>query len=170
MRHGTNYLFLGIILAVIILFSPIPYYQRETCLLMARLDGKPVPCIPAGWRIGASLWQRFSGELQKSVSSYASGIYGTATIGPTCFGPGRPGEVCTKPYDGIIKVENQSRTEEITTVTTGSNGSFKVSLPPGNYYLVGGNVTGSPFVREKAVTVRTNSYTKADLNFDTGIR
>ncbi len=139
-------------------------------MMMARLDGKPVPCIPAGWRIGVSLWQRLSGELQKPFSSYTSGVYGTATIGPTCPGPGRLGEVCTKPYQGIIKVENQSKTQEVTTFTTNSDGSFKISLSPENYYLVGGNATGSPFVREMAITVKVNSYTKMDLNFDTGIR
>lgn len=91
-------------------------------------------------------------------------------MGPTCPGPERPGEICTKPYKGSIRVLSQDKTKEITTFTTNSNGSFKVSLPSGNYYLVGGNSTGSPFIREMAVTVKANSYIKADLNFDTGIR
>jgi len=179
-KFKVYYLLLGILLATVILFVPLPYYQ-EGCPLILRLDynNKPLPsppCIPR-WRIGASLWQHLSGELEKPVSSYTSGVTGTATVAPTCLGPGRPGQVCTEPYHGIIKVINQDKTQEVTTFTTKDDGSFKVSLPSGEYYLVKGDSTGYPFFggvgakfRGVNVKVKVNSYTKVDLNFDTGIR
>ncbi len=51
------------------LFTPIPYYQnRPICPLLYALSGQPIPCQKEGWYLSPSLYQRFSGELEKPVS------------------------------------------------------------------------------------------------------
>ncbi|MDO8551301.1 MAG: carboxypeptidase-like regulatory domain-containing protein [bacterium] len=97
-----------------------------------------------------------------------SGIYGKATLGPTCPVQ-KIGQECNIPYQGTVIIKNYNQSQEVTSFTTDSKGEFRVSLPPGTYYLsVGGN--RFPFLKTPSVEVKTNQYTKIDLNADTGIR
>lgn len=98
-----------------------------------------------------------------------SGIYGNAMIGPTCPGPQRPGEVCSKPYQGEIVVKSQKGSIEITTFETNVNGEFKVALPSGAYVLESGSVMQFPLLHQ-IVEVRPDEYTQVTLDLDTGIR
>lgn len=59
-------IFLLIAIAVGILFIPVPYYEKEDLWC---LSDPPQLCATKGWHLGSSLWQRFSGQLEKPVSS-----------------------------------------------------------------------------------------------------
>ncbi len=56
----------GLVILLIILFVPLPYYERGGCTLIAP-RGK---CIPAGWRLGRPFYKRFFAEtpVSKTVS------------------------------------------------------------------------------------------------------
>ncbi len=101
----------------------------------------------------------------------ASGIRFTATRGPTCPGPERPGEVCTAPYEGTFVVLRGDGTE-VTRFTTGKDGRFTVDLPPGDYTITLNLATPSPFPRGESVsvTVTADAYADVSMELDTGIR
>lgn len=82
----------------------------------------------------------------------------------------RPGEICSKPYQGVIIVKNRDRTREITRFTTDAQGEFKVNLAPGSYLLTGNTQKRFPFLKEQLVLVEPNKFTEVNLNLDTGIR
>jgi hypothetical protein len=106
-----------------------------------------------------------------SMPTSASGLRFTATRGPTCPGPQRPGEVCTAPYEGTFVLLRRDGTE-VTRFTTGKDGRFTVELPPGDYTITLNRDTSSPFPRGESVnvTVTADAYTDASMGLDTGIR
>ncbi len=101
----------------------------------------------------------------------ASGIRFTATRGPTCPGPERPGQVCTAPYEGTFVVLRGDGTE-VTHFTTDKDGHFTVDLPPGDYTITLNLATPSSFPRGESVnvTVTADAYTDVSMELDTGIR
>lgn len=98
-----------------------------------------------------------------------SGIMGKATLGPTCPVE-RPGEICSKPYQGVIVVKNSDKTREVTRFTTDSDGLFRVKLQPGKYYLAIDPENRLPFLKEQLVEVKPDQFTEINLSLDTGIR
>jgi hypothetical protein len=108
-------------------------------------------------------------SLAPTPPTAASGIHLTATIGPTCPGPERPGEVCTQPYQGLFVVTNSSGAE-VVRATTDQNGKATIDLPPGNY-IVAPKVEGRlPSGMPTAVTVLPGQYVEVSVGLDTGIR
>jgi hypothetical protein len=102
-------------------------------------------------------------------AAVASGIHLTAMIGPTCPGPERPGQVCTRPYQGLFVVTGNTGAE-VTRATTDQGGKATIDLPPGNYVItpkVEGRVpSGAP----TAVTVLSDHYVEVGIELDSGIR
>ncbi len=109
--------------------------------------------------------------MPTSMPTSASGIRFTATRGPTCPGPERPGEVCTAPYEGTFVVLRSDGTE-VTRFTTDKDGRFTVDLPPGDYTITLNLATPSPFPRGESVsvTVTADAYADVSMELDTGIR
>lgn len=99
----------------------------------------------------------------------SSGIYGYVTESPTCPGPERPGQICSKPYKTQLVIKNADGTQVITTVSSDSAGYFRVALPPGNY-VINGSSDLPPYLNPINITVQNNTFTKVQLDFDTGIR
>ena len=98
-----------------------------------------------------------------------SGIHLTATIGPTCPGPERPGEVCTKPYQGTFIVTDKAGAE-VAHATTDQTGQATINLPPGDY-VINPKVEGKlPSAAATSVTVPSGQYVKLSISLDTGIR
>ncbi|HWN98085.1 MAG TPA: hypothetical protein VNS63_02340 [Blastocatellia bacterium] len=102
-----------------------------------------------------------------------SGIEGQAVISPAHPGPIRQGETGTTPYKTTLAVSRLSDGHEVARVETGSDGRFRVSLPPGEYTI------GPPpeeqrrrFPRgeEQTVKVLPGQFTKVTVGFDSGIR
>ncbi len=98
-----------------------------------------------------------------------SGAKFTAQLGPTCPGPERPGEVCTRPYQGGLAVKD-AKGAEVAQVQTDENGKATLNLPPGEY-VVTPTVEG-PFPRGAPVTftVQPGQYAEVSIELDTGIR
>lgn len=103
--------------------------------------------------------------------TYASGIAGSATIGPitpVC----RVGVPCSAPLRERFTVIATLPSGQLYKQTQSTAaGLFTLSLPPGNYTVFGQRSAGlvsrsSPV----AVTVVQNQYQQVGLSFDTGIR
>lgn len=107
--------------------------------------------------------------LKPQINNIQSGIYGKAILGPTCPVE-RPGEVCSKPYQGVIVVKNSDKTREVTRFVTDSDGLFRVKLQPGKYYLAIDPKNRLPFLKEQLVEVKPDQFTEINLSLDTGIR
>lgn len=114
---------------------------------------------------------------EEAKKTSLSGIYGTATFGPTCPVQ-RIGELCEKPYQGTIVIgknilipSKPDRFEEKTRFQTNSDGSFRVNLPPGDYVAKAPGVGFDRFNFSKiSAHVEENKFSKIDILFDTGIR
>ena len=98
-----------------------------------------------------------------------SGAKFTAQLGPTCPGPERPGQVCTKPYQGMLAVKD-AKGAAVAQVQTDENGKAALNLPPGEYVVT--PIVEGPFPRGAPVTftVQAGQYTEVSIELDTGIR
>ena len=105
----------------------------------------------------------------KTPAIRTSGIHVTATIGPTCPGPQRLGQVCTRPYEGVLVVTD-SHGKDIATATTDQNGQATIDLPPGAYTLAPKIEGRYPAGMPVAATVSAGEYAEVNLELDTGIR
>lgn len=98
------------------------------------------------------------------AASTDSGIRGRALLGPTCPVEHAESPCPDRPFAAEIEVLQGG--DLVTTVTSGQDGRFSVSLPPGDYVLQGGPPTAKPV----AVTVHAHEFSQVDVLFDSGIR
>jgi hypothetical protein len=99
----------------------------------------------------------------------ASGIEGLASLGPTCPGPQRQGQICERPYEATITVvDRQGR--QVTQVRAAADGTFRVQLAPGAYTLRPESPGLLPRASEQQVTVEPGKLTRVAIHYDTGIR
>ena len=99
----------------------------------------------------------------------ASGVHLTATIGPTCPGPVRPGQVCTRPYEGLFVVTDKAGAE-VARAGTNQNGLVTIDLPPGDY-IITPNIEGRfPLGAPATVTVTPGQFAEVSIGLDSGIR
>jgi hypothetical protein len=101
-----------------------------------------------------------------------SGIEGQTVIGPVRPGPQRQGDPGSAPYKTTLVVWSADGGREVTRFETGSDGRFRVALPPGAYRIGSPPQTGR-FVRraaEETVTVEAGKYAQVTIRFDSGIR
>jgi hypothetical protein len=98
-----------------------------------------------------------------------SGIRLKATIGPTCPGPERPGQVCTRPYEGLFVVTDSTGVEA-ARASTRENGTVTINLPPGNYTITPQVVGRFPSGAPTTVTVLSGQYVEVGIELDSGIR
>lgn len=103
------------------------------------------------------------------IKTGTSGIHLVATIGPTCPGPERPGQVCTKPYQGEFVVTDSGGTE-VAQATTNQDGQTLINLSPGTYTVTlkieGRFPSGAPV----NATVAAGQYAEVNIELDSGIR
>jgi hypothetical protein len=106
-----------------------------------------------------------------STATVKSGLTFIATVGPTCPGPQREGQVCTAPYEGEFIVTRPDG-GEAARFKTDVDGRAVVDLPPGNYTVSTKLEAGSPLRRGGSVevTVVTGQYVEVALDLDTGMR
>lgn len=102
-----------------------------------------------------------------------SGIEGQALISPAGPGPLRQGQSGSAPFQTTLAVLNTSDGREVARVQTGSDGRFRISLPPGEY-TIGPPPDQQPrrFPRgeEHTVKVLPGQFTKVTVGFDSGMR
>ena len=95
----------------------------------------------------------------------------SATIGPTCPGPVRPGQDCTKPYQGefvVLRLDGS----EAARVSTNADGRAVVNLPPGDYTVSVKTDPGTSLPRAGSVEVNVSAGQAAEvtIELDTGMR
>lgn len=105
------------------------------------------------------------------LQSQASGIYGRVILGPNCTPSDYGSKPCVDtPFRATITVMDEDRTNAITSFTSDSDGSFNLTLSPGNYYLVPVNdksiqQRGEP----EFVAVLSGMFTNVTVRYDIGI-
>ena len=100
--------------------------------------------------------------------SGGSGIEGIATIGPTCPVERADSPCPDRPYEARITVWRGSAL--VAETRSGTDGRYRVALPPGTYRVVGESEVTMPHAGEQTVTVAEGRWTALDIRYDSGIR
>ena len=100
-----------------------------------------------------------------------SGIEGQALTSPAHPGPTRQGQSDSAPYQTTLVVVDASDGREVARVQTGTDGRFRVKLPPGEY-TVGAAPSQRKFPRgeQQTVIVQPGKFTHVTISFDSGMR
>jgi hypothetical protein len=100
-----------------------------------------------------------------------SGIAGLVLIGPMCPVESLDDPCPDQPFVADLVVRD-AQGAVICTTASGTDGRFRIGLPPGTYELdpQSGNVGGLPYAAPQSVAVETGQYTEVTVTFDSGIR
>ena len=99
------------------------------------------------------------------------GAAGKIVIAPTCAGPGKPGEICSEPFQGTVIVKDKKKQKEVTRFTTGTGGTFLIALQTGMYIFEPITKAGIPgWSKQFDVIVVEGKVTPVAITIDTGIR
>jgi hypothetical protein len=76
------------------------------------------------------------------------------------------------PYKTTLVVWSAGDDREVKRFETGSDGRFRVALPPGDYRVGPPHQSGRSLPRggEETVTVVTGKFVRVTINFDSGMR
>jgi hypothetical protein len=104
------------------------------------------------------------------TSSGSSGIDGTVLSGPHCP-VGRADSPCPDlPVADATVVASDAAGHEVARATSGSDGRFRLPLPPGTYSLTIEGLVGIQSAKPVQVEVPVRGYARATVLVDTGIR
>ncbi len=139
--------------------------------LPARSGSSPIPAQPTVALMPTDTPAPSPTAMVNSLAVGATGIRIVAQLGPTCPGPERPGEVCTRPYQGEFVITGQGGVD-VARASTDENGVATVNVPPGTYTVTLHLDSQKPYPRGAplVVTVPPNQVVEAAFNLDTGIR
>ena len=101
----------------------------------------------------------------------SSGMYGRVTIGPICP-VARAGEACPdRPYQATLKILTASG-NTVARIVTNADGTFRITLLPGNYILRPETPQNQPLSRaqDQQFTVTAGQFTEVSVKYDSGIR
>ena len=107
-----------------------------------------------------------------SSGTAASGVRGKATAGPVCpVERVPPDSACApRPVIGATIVILDPSGKEVARATTGSDGTYHVTLPPGTYTVNPEKTTGIMRAPAPQPVTVVNGVVVLDLSYDTGIR
>jgi hypothetical protein len=100
-----------------------------------------------------------------------SGIRGTVVIGPTCPVQVAESPCADAPYEATISVT--SGVEVVATGESSSDGTFRISVPPGTYTVAAVPRNGDAIAHAEpvaGVVVTTGSFSNVAISFDSGVR
>ncbi|HKQ08905.1 MAG TPA: carboxypeptidase-like regulatory domain-containing protein [Blastocatellia bacterium] len=103
-----------------------------------------------------------------------SGIEGRTLISPTRPGPTRvtdPPDIA--PYPATLAIISTATDREVARLKTGSDGRFRVALPPGEYRVVYAPERPGrmlPHATEELVRVLPGQFAHVEIHFDSGMR
>gem|GEM_PF-1077791 len=107
------------------------------------------------------------------ILPYNSGIRGTVLLGPTCpvmRDPPDP-QCADKPYQTTVTISRASSPALVfATAQSAADGTFAVSLPPGEYVVGAKGGATLPRCAQTPATVGASGYTQITVSCDTGIR
>ena len=99
-----------------------------------------------------------------------SGISGIVLLSPTCPVQGADASPCVTPYVATLVI-NDSDGNTVARVQSKPDGTFKVTLPPGDYVIQPMPADGGiPNATPQDVTVTADQYEQVEIDYDTGIR
>jgi hypothetical protein len=112
------------------------------------------------------------GGGDKVSTQGSSGIEGRAVISPAHPGPVRDGETDTAPFKTALVISRASDGAVVARLETGSDGRFRVALPPGTYKVGPPLGTGQrlPRASEEIVNVVPGKFAHVTISFDSGMR
>lgn len=145
---------------------------RRLAVYVRPESGRTERTVPAGeYELRGSMLIRMRGG-ETVTAQGESGIEGQAVIRPARPGPTRQGEPDTAPYKTTLAVRSASDGREIRQLETGSDGRFRVVLPPGIYKIGPAARAGRFFPRadEQTITVRQGRFAHVTIEFDSGMR
>src|ERR1041384_7559899 len=112
----------------------------------------------------------FTALSKGQTASISTGIEGTITTGPIHGGPSRAGETDSAPVSDV-EFEVATDAGVVSSFKTGTDGSFRVALPPGHYLIRrAGNKPKLGGCRQFTVDVSAGSFAKVHFECDSGIR
>ena len=100
-----------------------------------------------------------------------SGIAGQVFLGPVCPVVQLNNPCPDRPYQASLTSLTSSG-RKVTSVTTDTEGRFRVALAPGNYTLHPEKPANSPmpFAAEQTFSVIAAQFTQVKVTYDSGIR
>jgi hypothetical protein len=99
-------------------------------------------------------------------------LAGRVLIGPVCPVV-RPGAQCEdQPYQGSLSIRTPAGDQEVTQITTDTQGVFAIDLAPGTYQIVPLSPPGAILPRgiPQTVTLDIGLTTTVEFHYDSGIR
>ncbi len=102
-----------------------------------------------------------------------SGVEGQVFLSPSRPGPIRPGLPNKAPYETTLAIMAASDGREVKRVKTGSDGRFRVALPPGEYEIVPVSDKPARFLPRASpeqVKVLRGQFVQVTIEFDSGMR
>ncbi len=108
-----------------------------------------------------------------SILPYNSGVRGTVSLGPTCpvmRNPPDP-QCADKGYQTAVIVSRASSpSKTVASVRSDTDGTFEISLPPGDYIVAAAGGQPLPRCAPVDASVGPTGYVTANISCDTGIR
>lgn len=139
--------------------------EEHRWVLAVRPDGTVVAVSETGTPVPADAWP--------AIDPSGTGIRGVAVAGPVCpveTVPPDPG-CAPRPVAGAVIVIRDAGGSEIARAEAGADGSFFVSLSPGDYVIEPQPVEGMlGTAGTQAVTVVDGPALVVEVDYDTGIR
>ena len=104
-----------------------------------------------------------------SPTPATSGVEGQVLIGPMCpvmqIGHSCPDQ----PYQAIVSIFRENG-QKVVSFQTGMDGSFRLALAPGDYFLRPESPGGMPHAEEQPISIHANQFTRVTVSYDSGIR
>jgi hypothetical protein len=122
-------------------------------------------CVTGIALVGCGQWQDFRERSN-------SGIEGQTVVDGGCAVTVSPTPCADRPLMAYIRVFNQDRAREVTSIKTASDGTFRAALLPGTYLLHPTNASGGslPTAEDLSVTVQKDQFVSVKIIFDSGVR
>ena len=126
----------------------------------------------------ASRWGLIAGALLFMAMSCSeetaptSGIEGLVTIQPVCP-ESQDSDPCQgAPFETTLVIRELQSGEEVATVQSAADGTFRVPLPPGEYIVEPPEPESfvAPFAGPQIITVHEGEFSSIEVVYDSGVR
>ena len=121
--------------------------------------------------LGLTALVLFLAACGSAPAATGAGIRGTVEAGPACPVERINAPCPPRPMAATVVIRD-SHGAEVARVESGSDGHFRVDLPPGRYTLIGEAVAGNLLPRPlpTSAIVSPGRFTTVTVQYDSGIR